>query len=152
MAFPFKKNLTGFNVEGLSKRATDCLDLFLDTLKTHYMAPKWVKSNRIEDRLGLSGPEVRALVHYLRTKGHLIASSGQGYCYSTDINSQESQDTLKHLKERANSLQSAHDGMRMNNVNTAKKEQQEMFKNEYRGTNYYDNYFQKKGRNKWRNK
>ena len=152
MAVPFKKNLTGFNVEGLSKRATDCLDLFLDTLKTHYLAPKWVKSKRIEDKLGLSGPEVRAIVHHLRTEGHLIASSGQGYCYTEDINSQEAKDTLKHLKERANSLQSDHDGMRMNNVNTAKKEQQEMFKSEYRGTNYYDNYFQKKGRNKWRNK
>ena len=49
MAVPFKSNLTGFNVEGLSKRASGCLDLFLDTLKTHYMAPKWVESNRIEE-------------------------------------------------------------------------------------------------------
>jgi len=152
MAVPFKSNLTGFNVEGLSKRASGCLDLFLDTLKTYYTAPKWVKSNRIEDKLGLSGPEVRAIVHHLRTKGHLIASSGQGYCYTEDINSQESKDTLKHLKERANSLQAAYDGMINLNVNNESKQQTEMFiekEPDYSDPTTYDNYFQKKGRKEW---
>ena len=152
MPFPFKSNLTGFSVEGLSKRASDCLDMFLDTLKTHYLAPKWVKSKRIEDKLGLSGPEVRAIVHHLRTEGHLIASSGQGYCYTEDINSQEAKDTLKHLKERANSLQSAHDGMVKLNVNNKSTQQREMFvekEPDYKDPTYYDNHFQKKGRKKW---
>ena len=156
MAVPFKSNLTGFNVEGLSKRATNCLDMFLDTLKSHYTAPKWVKSNRIEDRLGLSGPEVRAMVHHLRTEGHLIASSGQGYCYSDNIDSQEVRDTLNHLKERANSLLSAHDGMTKMNVNNKLINilggQGKIFDKEdpeYIDPLTYDNDFPNKRRKKW---
>ena len=121
------QGLTSFHIEGLSKRASSYLDIFLDTLKNHYVAPNWIKSKRIEKRLGVSGPEVRGMIHYLRSNGHLIASAGRGYCYCTDINSQEMQDTLKHLQERMNSLRFVYDGITRRNVNLNKANQEELF-------------------------
>ena len=121
------QGLTSFHIEGLSAKASSYLDIFLNTLKNHYVAPNWIKSKRIEERLGVSGPEVRGMIHYLRAQGHLIASSGQGYCYTSNINSVEIQDTIKHLKERANSMRSAYEGMMNNDVNIKKFKQEEMF-------------------------
>ena len=119
--------MTSFHIEGLSARASSYLDIFLDTLKKFYWAPHWVKSKTLEKHFGISGPEVRGMIHYLRTQGHLIASSGQGYCYTRNIKSVEIQDTIKHLKERANSMRSAYEGMMNNDVNIKKFKQEEMF-------------------------
>lgn len=128
MGTSFKSpGLTSFHIEGLSNRASSYLDIFLETLRAHYPAPYWVKSKKIEEKLGISGPEVRGMIHYLRSNGHLIASSGRGYCYCTDINSQEMQDTLKHLQERMNSLQFVYNGITRRNVNLKKANQEELF-------------------------
>ena len=121
------KGLTAFHIEGLTTRASGCIEIFVDTLRQFYWMPRWVKSKVLEKHFGLTGPEIRGIIHHLRTQGHLIASSSQGYCYTRNINSVEIQDTIKHLSERSNSMRSAVDGMVKNNINEKRYEQEEMF-------------------------
>ncbi len=95
--------LTGFpQTKPLSSRARSKMDLFLNTLISEYRFPKKVTSKKIETGLKITGPEVRAMVHELREKGHLILSDSGGYSYTTDP--KDAHTTLKHISERIRSL------------------------------------------------
>ena len=115
----------GFDsVAGLSARALAVKDLFLTTLKDNYKYPNHIKSPKIEKGLGLSGSEVRALVHYHRADGQLILSSQKGYSW-TD-NPEMAQTTIESLKQRSNSILQALRGMEAGIVGLESGEQGEL--------------------------
>ena len=112
------------NVEGLSARALAVKDLFLKTLRDNYRYPNYIKSPKIEKGLGLSGSEIRALVHYHRTNGELILSSQKGYSW-TDTPT-EAETTIESLKQRSNSIIQALRGMEAGITNVNSGEQSEL--------------------------
>ena len=97
------------NVAGLSARALAVKDLFLQTLKDNYKYPNHIKSPKIEKGLGMSGSEIRALVHYHRANGQLILSSQKGYSWTDSP--EMAQTTIESLKQRSNSILQALKGM-----------------------------------------
>lgn len=70
---------------------------------------RWVKSPVIEQRMHISGSEVRLYVNYLRQLGHPIVSGGKGYKYTQDL--EEINQCLAHLYSRARSIRDAAIGL-----------------------------------------
>ena len=95
----------------LSMRAEKMLATFLQTLKSEYRYPKTVISAKIEEGLGLSGSEVRAMVNTLRRKEHPIGSNTHGYYYAN--NERELRETIQHLTERRNSISAVITGLEL---------------------------------------
>lgn len=65
-----------------------------------------VKSKTIERSMGLSGPAVRSVIADLRKQGFPIVSSGKGYHYDHTPQWSEIGETIQHLKERINAMES----------------------------------------------
>lgn len=61
-----------------------------------------VKSEALEEQLGVSGTEIRSVVQELRRQGVPITSDAYGYGFAKEID--EIRPTLNHLKTRAISL------------------------------------------------
>ena len=68
-----------------------------------------ITSKKIEEAIGIKGPALRAIVHYLRTQGHPICSASKGYWYG---NSEELDDTIHHLEQRVRSISAAAQALR----------------------------------------
>ena len=85
-------------------------------------------SKTLEVEFGLGGPALRAVIHALRETGHPICSNSKGYFIGSreDVLS-----TIESLDQRARSIQSTVDGLRLSlrsiNVKPSKLEQMEMF-------------------------
>ena len=85
-------------------------------------------SKTLEVEFGLGGPALRSVIHALRETGHPICSSSKGYFIGSreDVLS-----TIESLDQRARSIQSTVDGLRLSlkriNVKPSKLEQMEMF-------------------------
>lgn len=75
---------------------------FLLSIKK-YSRENPVISKKIEMALKLSGPEVRALVRYLRRNGYAIGSNSKGYYWIKDVS--ELEITIRHLQERKCSIE-----------------------------------------------
>ena len=94
--------LPGF--ENLSNRAKRLLSdqqfvqSFLAGMKAH-RKDNPIISNKIESKMGLTGPEVRDIVRHLRRLGNPICSSGKGYYWTHDPD--DLQQTIDHLESRA---------------------------------------------------
>jgi hypothetical protein len=58
---------------------------------------------------GLSGVEVRAIVHFLREEGYPIGSRGSGYYWCRS--EEDKQVTLDHLRQRVRSITRAYNGL-----------------------------------------
>ena len=67
------------------------------------------KSAEIEKRFGMNGAEVRQLVNFSRRQGILICSGNDGYWIGTPL---QSEDTIKHLQQRIDSMQAVISGMK----------------------------------------
>ena len=96
-----------------------------------------LRSDQIEDELGLSGTAVRSIVHAMRIKGHGICSSSKGYWIG---NQSEILDTVSSLEQRARSIADVTHGLRRaarlmtNNPegeSNSKMEQVDMFPGRY---------------------
>lgn len=61
-----------------------------------------ILSPAVERATGLSGVQVRALVHALREAGEPICSNSRGYWYARSAD--ELNGTIEHLRQRRNSL------------------------------------------------
>ena len=96
------------NIPGLTERAVEQIPRFLVGIKRHWISDP-VKSRVIEKALGLSGPEVRAIVSVLRTKGYPIASGSKGYWWATKPG--ELASTREHVQARRRRLQSVDEGL-----------------------------------------
>ena len=70
-----------------------------------------VSSQRLEQRLNLSGNEIRKQVNTLRREGEPIASSGNGYFYAE--NAAEVYATIRSLKKMRRGLDAAIEGLQM---------------------------------------
>lgn len=101
------------------------MDAVRFTLKLKYGVSNPVKSYLIEEKLGLSGPEVRAIIHYLRTEGCPIGSCSQGYFYARDMSELES--TVTHLSQRRNSIDAVLNGLRQSFM---ENKQEALFENQ----------------------
>lgn len=71
---------------------------FLAGMKAH-RKDNPIKSKKIESKMGLTGPEVRAIVGHLRRLGNPICSFRKGYHWTHDPD--ELQQTIDHLESRA---------------------------------------------------
>ena len=69
-----------------------------------------VTAREITEALEIPGPAVRAIVHYLRTQGHPIGSSGKGYWYAEQPG--ELGATIDHLEQRIRSMAAAANWLR----------------------------------------
>jgi biotin operon repressor len=70
-----------------------------------------ITSRRLEQKLNLSGNEIRKQVNALRREGLPIASSGDGYFYAE--NAAEVYATIRSLKKMRRGLDSAIEGLEM---------------------------------------
>jgi len=101
--------LPGFeHIEGLSKRAVAAIPSFIVGMKLRSKT-RPVTSKEIETKMNLTGPEVRAIVSHLRTKGAPIASGGKGYFWAKTYN--ELGITAEHLKARIVRMQTVLNGL-----------------------------------------
>jgi len=100
--------LPGYKIDGLTQRAIDAKDAFIRGLVAH--GPDYpVKSKKIEDALHLTGPEIRALVSYLRVQGEPIGSDNRGYYWCRDAADLEK--TKQHIQARIQRLQHVNIGL-----------------------------------------
>ena len=91
--------LPGFeDVPGLTERAWAARQALILGL-LHHRSKKPVVSRVIEPALGITGPEVRALVSQLRLLRLPIGSGSKGYFWASDICDIE--ETILHLQSRA---------------------------------------------------
>jgi hypothetical protein len=79
---------------------------------------------RMEKKFDLEGPDVRAMVNYLRRRSKPIGSVSDGYFWA--IEKQELDSTILHLRERVAGISSALRGLEVARNNLSKG-QQEMF-------------------------
>lgn len=108
-----KMALTTFeNVDGLTKKAVDRIDEFLERIE-RVGKDTPVKSRIIENRMDLRGVEVRAIVNFLRKKGYPIGSSSKGYWFAKSKD--EIEETLQHLHQRKSAIQSVINGLESSN-------------------------------------
>ena len=70
-----------------------------------------VSSQRLEQKLNLSGNAIRKQVNTLRRDGEPIASSGKGYFYAE--NADEVYATIRSLKKMRRGLDAAIEGLEM---------------------------------------
>ena len=70
-----------------------------------------VSSQRLEQKLNLSGNAIRKQVNALRREGEPIASSGNGYFYAE--NAAEVYATIRSLKKMRRGLDAAIEGLEM---------------------------------------
>jgi hypothetical protein len=103
MSLPSFEEITGF-----SNRVRSCLPALIRGLQNHNIDDP-VYSAVIEKSLGLTGPEVRAAVSYLRTRGIPIGSSSDGYFWAR--NCSELQRTVDHIEARIMRLQNVRNGL-----------------------------------------
>jgi hypothetical protein len=117
--------LPHYEIDGLSKRAYRKIPdfkAFLLLALTEYregrIESKWVKSYKIENHLGLSGSEVRAITSYLRCQKKptfFVATQGKGYAIAETVD--ELRQTFEHIDARYNHLGMVRMGLkRMINV------------------------------------
>lgn len=76
----------------------------------HSGKAKAVKSQRIEQALGVSGAKLRAVVNYLNTQGVWVASCGEGYFYA--VAEQERADYLRQLESRIAGIRNRIEGLK----------------------------------------
>lgn len=81
-------------------------ELFINYLKTSNCS---YKSKELENVIGISGVEIRKLAQHARRNGILICSSDKGYKYALTKN--EANETIKHLRQRMESLKHTIDAM-----------------------------------------
>ena len=104
--------------KGLSARAELNLEKFKTAIEKYdKLIP--VKSYRIEKWLGISGSEVREMVHYLRVNSFPICSGNKGYYYGTHNDVEE---TINHLQERRNSIDQVIIGLRKSLIERIEQE------------------------------
>ncbi|MFC1535772.1 hypothetical protein ACFL4H_00230 [Candidatus Neomarinimicrobiota bacterium] len=98
------RKLTGFDkIKGLSKRAKKYLYDMAEALYEH-RDKTWLKSYFFMAEYGVSGTEVRAMIHSLRVDyEYPIISSQKGYQWTEDWKKIDA--TIQHLQERINSTQ-----------------------------------------------
>ena len=77
------------------------------------MSGHYFKSFELENVLCISGAQVRKLAQHARRSGVLICSGDKGYKYASTL--KQADDTLKHLKQRVNSLQFTIDAIEKSN-------------------------------------
>ena len=123
--------------KGMTPKAEKVVDLFLETMKTQYRFPNWVKSPQIQEGLGIAGVDVRSIVHHHRCNGVLMLSGREGYSY-TD-NPKEAESTIRVLKQYSRSISDAVSGME-GAVNQAGKEDQGELELGVRRESYIDEY------------
>lgn len=103
--------LTGFDSisSDLSDRLLEIAPRFVSWLK--FIGT--VTSSRIENEWHLSGPEVRALVHHLRSLGNpemsRIAADGKGYRWANDYEAMKT--TIESLEQRERSIRIVRQGI-----------------------------------------
>jgi len=112
--------LTSFeNIQGigvLSKNAKSRIDFVRLEIQCHGTMEHGVTAEMIRrktdtlHRRGLSGPEVRSIVHFLRQEGYPIGSSGNGYYWA--FRPKDLDPTIEHLKQRINAIQNALNAVR----------------------------------------
>jgi len=87
-----------------------------------------ILSRDLEVEFGLGGPALRAVIHALRETGHPICSSSKGYFLGSR---EDVLETIESLGQRARSIQSTVDGLRLSlrsmQLKPGKLEQMEMF-------------------------
>ena len=68
-----------------------------------------VKSPELEQAMGISGNELRRLIHRLRKRGVPVASSRDGYFYA--VTAGEVYSTIRQLRQMASGLEAAIRGL-----------------------------------------
>lgn len=86
----------------LSKRAKSKIIWLEIELKAHHPLGKELSATRIKQWKGLSGTEVRGMVHRLRLGGYPIGSNVKGYFWA--FKWEELETTVRHLNQRINSI------------------------------------------------
>lgn len=87
----------------LSKRAQSKLIWLEIELKARHPIGEELSASRLKRWKGLSGTEVRAMVHRLRVNGKPIGSNSKGYFFAHT--SEELKTTYKHLEQRISSIE-----------------------------------------------
>lgn len=92
------------DIPDLTQRAADKYPIFLATLRKNHPQGKEATSKRIETRLGISGPEVRALKRLAWAEGHPVGTGAKGYFWMHRV--EECRRTSAHIKARIAALES----------------------------------------------
>jgi len=103
-------NLPGFeNIPGLSSRMIDKIPQLITGLIRHPVNDP-VYSAEMEKGLGVTGPEIRAAISYLRTLRLPIGSGANGYFWAKWVSDLSS--TIQHLEGRATRIRRTADGLK----------------------------------------
>jgi len=89
-------------IDALTPKAMRNVEWVRIELQVRHTIGRELSSVDLYQRRRLSGPEVRAIIHYLRTDHCPIGSNSKGYFWATRPEDLET--TRKHLTQRANSM------------------------------------------------
>jgi hypothetical protein len=118
-------NLAGFeNIPNLTPRAKEKIDLIFGLVQIRTVDNP-IHSKPLERSMSLTGPEVRAVITFLRLQEYPIASNGKGYYYAT--NPTDLRETIDHLEGRAFKISQVAGALKATMKKMLREAQQQLF-------------------------